>query len=57
MRDRARVLADELLESKVLGNVAWGTLVRAAGARTSRDGGGDVLTETPFRWIQWGWLE
>jgi len=57
MRDRARALADEALESKVLGNAAWGTLVRAAASRSSRDGGGDVLTETPFRWIQWGWLE
>lgn len=57
MRDRARALADEALESKVLGNAAWATLVRAAASRSSRDGGGDVLTETPFRWIQWGWLE
>jgi hypothetical protein len=60
MRDQARALADEALASKVLGNVAWATLVRAAAARASRQGegdGGDVLTETPFRWIQWGWLE
>jgi hypothetical protein len=62
LRDRARTLIDESLESKVLGNVAWGALVRAAAARGARDGDRDsreppVLTETPFRWIQWGWLE
>ncbi len=77
----AQQIADELVESRVVGNVAWGALVRAAGrsvgspgyqgdsprapatgvsppsgdrSRTAED---DVLTETPFRWIQWGWLE
>jgi hypothetical protein len=61
LRERARELADELLASKSLANVAWATLVRAAGARGSRSDGangeGQVVTETPFRWIQWGWLE
>jgi hypothetical protein len=58
MRARAEALADELLSSKIVGNIAWGALVRAA---SGRGGAGAVrtplLTETPFRWIQWGWLE
>jgi hypothetical protein len=55
IRARAREVSDELVSSRVLGNVAWGSLIRAA----SRGGAGQepVLTETPFRWIQWGWLE
>jgi hypothetical protein len=55
MRGRAREIADELLASRVLGNVAWGALIRAA----AKGGNGHepLLTETPFRWIQWGWLE
>ena len=81
----AQQIADELVESKVVGNVAWGALVRAAGRSVgspgyqgdtprapgtgvspgvsppsgdrSRTADDDVLTETPFRWIQWGWLE
>jgi hypothetical protein len=59
MHDRARALAEDVLTSKTLGNVAWATLVRAAAARASRTDAehGQVLTETPFRWIQWGWLE
>jgi hypothetical protein len=59
MRDEARAMADEVLASKVLGNVAWATLVRAAASRgqRERDEAGDVLTETPLRRIQWGWLE
>ncbi len=63
MRERARGLAEELLASKSLANAAWATLVRAAGIRASRDGAANgsghphVVTETPFRWIQWGWLE
>jgi hypothetical protein len=41
--------------SRILGNVDWGALIRAA----SKGGAGlePLLTETPFRWIQWGWLE
>jgi len=57
MREEARALADEVLTSRVLGNVAWATLVRAAASRSSREPNGDVLTETPLRRIQWGWLE
>lgn len=65
--EEAREIAEDLVDSKIIGNVAWGTLIRAAATR-SRSGGGNgvgrpaawedaVLTETPFRWIQWGWLE
>ena len=56
---RARALmpeiVDDLLASRVIGNVAWGALIRAA----SKGGAGldPLLTETQFRWIQWGWLE
>jgi hypothetical protein len=57
MHDQARALADEVLTSKVLGNVAWATLVRAAAGRSSREPGADVLAEAPLRRIQWGWLE
>ena len=53
-RERARAIGEELLESRVVANVAWGALIRA----TSRAGGADALLgETPYRWIQWGWLE
>jgi hypothetical protein len=55
LRTRARDAADELVCSRVIGNVAWGALIRAA----SKGGlvGEPLLTETPVRWIQWGWLE
>jgi hypothetical protein len=46
-------MADGLLGSRVLGNIAWGALIRAA----SKGGVEPLLTEAPFRWIQWGWLE
>ncbi len=53
-RDRARDAAEELSQSRVLANAAWAALIRAA----SKGGAsGPLLTETPFRWIQWGWLE
>jgi hypothetical protein len=50
-----RDAADELLSSRSLGNVAWGALIRAA----ARGGGAvePLVAETPYRWIQWGWLE
>ena len=55
IRARAQDFAEELLLSRVLSNVAWGALIRAA---SKGNGGGEpLLTETPFRWIQWGWLE
>jgi hypothetical protein len=53
-RGSARAVAEELLHSRVFANAAWGALIRAA-AKGSR--GEPLLTETPFRWIQWGWLE
>ena len=52
-RAKARDLAADLLNSRVVGNMAWGALVRAG----SKGGADPVLTEAPFRWIQWGWLE
>jgi hypothetical protein len=54
-RGRMPEIVDELLASRIVGNVAWGALIRAA----VKGGAGldPVLTETPFRWIQWGWLE
>ncbi len=54
-RARARDLAEELLSSRLVGNVAWAAMIRAA----SRGGAGvePLVAETPFRWIQWGWLE
>jgi hypothetical protein len=54
-RSQAREIADELLASRVMGNVAWGALIRAAakGGASAEP----LLTETPYRWIQWGWLE
>jgi hypothetical protein len=59
MTDRALELALELSNSKVLGNVAWATLVRAASLRGMPRGAHDssLVGEIPFRWIQWGWLE
>jgi hypothetical protein len=54
-RARVREIAEDLLQSKVVANAAWGALLRAA----AKNGASEepVLTETPFRWIQWGWLE
>lgn len=53
-RQIARDLSDELITSRCISSVAWGALVRAAHARNSED---VVVNETPFRWVQWGWLE
>jgi hypothetical protein len=50
-----RDVADDLLTSRILGNVAWGVLIRAASKGAV--GLDPLLTESPFRWIQWGWLE
>ncbi len=55
LRLRARGIADDLLGSRVLGNVAWAALIRAAGKGGA--GHAALVTEIPFRWIQWGWLE
>ena len=54
-RSRTLDIADDLLTSKVVGNVAWGALIRAAAKGAS--GGEPLLGETSFRWIHWGWLE
>jgi hypothetical protein len=58
-RQKARDLSDELLTARCISSVAWGTLVRAAHAahQVQREDDHVVITETPFRWIQWGWLE
>jgi hypothetical protein len=54
-RSQVREMTDELLQSRVMANAAWAALIRAA----AKNGASHepVLTETPFRWIQWGWLE
>ncbi|MDB4992751.1 MAG: hypothetical protein JWM74_183 [Myxococcaceae bacterium] len=60
LRDRAREIADELVTSKVIGNVAWSALIRARGpgsADDARANASPIVHETAFRWIQWGWLE
>ena len=53
--DRARDLADELVTSRCLANVAWASLLRAVAMRS----GGDELlcSETRVRWVHLGWLE
>jgi len=58
-RQLARDLSDELVASRCLASVAWGALVRVAHASAGKLPEGDlvVVAETPFRWIQWGWLE
>jgi hypothetical protein len=58
-RNKARELSDELGASRCISSVAWGALVRAAhsGAIGKNDPNFVVASETPFRWIQWGWLE
>lgn len=58
-RNKARELSDELGASRCISSVAWGALVRAAhaGAIGKNDPNFVVAGETPFRWVQWGWLE
>jgi hypothetical protein len=67
-RDRARELADEMVTSRCIGNVAWSALVRASANRPEPRIGtlpvsamtappDVVLGETPFRWVQLAWLE
>lgn len=59
MRDEARDATNELATSKILSNVAWTGLIRAADARhrAAEDSGPLLLTERHLRWVQWGWLE
>jgi hypothetical protein len=53
-RDEARELEGELVASRSLGNVVWGSLLRAAALR----GNGELLCSEPrVRWIHLGWLE
>jgi len=54
-RLQAVAVADELFGSRSMANVAWAVLIRAA----ARGGAGTkpLLSETLYRWIQWGWLE
>lgn len=58
-RTKARDLSDELVASRCISSVAWGALVRAAhaGGIGKNDPSFVVGAETPFRWVQWGWLE
>ena len=58
-RAKARDLSDELVGSRCISSIAWGALVRAAhaGAIGKNDPNFVVAAETPFRWVQWGWLE
>lgn len=58
-RAKARELSDELVASRCISSVAWGALVRAAhaGGIGKNDPNFVVAAETPFRWVQWGWLE
>lgn len=64
-REVARARCDELAASRVLANVAWSALIRAASVK---DGATNapaslhaerdvVVSEAALRWIQWGWLE
>jgi hypothetical protein len=57
MLAEARRLSTDLLASRSLVNVAWGVLVRALAARGADASSEGVVTETAFRWMQWGWLE
>jgi hypothetical protein len=58
-RAKARELSDDLVASRCLSSMAWGALVRAAhaGAIGKGDPNFVIAHETPFRWVQWGWLE
>jgi hypothetical protein len=62
-RDRARDMSADLIASKHISNVAWGAIVRAAAAQRRSQSDGTpaytpmLVTETRFRWIQWGWVE
>jgi len=57
MRMRVTEITDELLRSQNIGNVAWGSLIRAASKIGESAEMPPLLRETPYRWIQWGWFE
>ncbi|HEY4016950.1 MAG TPA: hypothetical protein VGM06_26640 [Polyangiaceae bacterium] len=54
-RGMASSVIDDLVASRTIGNVAWGALLRAASKQAA--GLEPLLTETPMRRIQWGWIE
>jgi hypothetical protein len=54
-RDQARALEGELVASKCLANVVWGSLLRAAALRNQDDG--FLCSEPHVRWVHLGWLE
>ncbi len=53
-RDEAAAFADELASSRVLANVGWSVLVRAAKLRGSTEA---LATEAHFRWLSSGSVE
>ena len=53
-RAGARAHGRPRFESRVVGNVAWGALLRAAARGARRE---PLVSETRFRWIQLGWFE
>ena len=55
LRGVASNVVDDLIASRTIGNVAWGALLRAASKLAP--GLEPLLTETPMRRIQWGWIE
>jgi len=54
-RDRARAFEGELVASKCLANVVWGSLLRAAALRSEADA--ILCSEPHVRWVHLGWLE
>lgn len=53
-RDEAAQIAEELTTSRVLANVGWAVLIRAAKLRGSPE---DLATEAHFRWLSHGSVE
>ncbi|MEO8877011.1 MAG: hypothetical protein ABI461_15570, partial [Polyangiaceae bacterium] len=59
---QAIAMTEELINSKHISNVAWGAVVRAATAQNRAQNSSPnytpmLMTETRYRWIQWGWVE
>jgi hypothetical protein len=63
MKDEALAAADDLAVSKLVTNVAWAALVRAASQtatsvpQSTWSDKKELVTEAAFRWMHWGWLE
>jgi hypothetical protein len=55
MRAKAREMAEEHAQSRIPANAAWSALIRAASKGPAN--AGPIVTESLYRWIQWGWLE